>query len=107
MARNFSEAGGVKVVKLITVVFVYPPRFISIEQRDENCGFAHFELRLPGDASPVPYVFIQYAEGIAGFGESGTHFLVDDNLRENVLPWFVNLPTAFSRLKLIKMFGSM
>ena len=68
-----------EVVHRPGMALVDRPRLKAIQHSSKHYRFVDLDLCLRGDASSVPHIFVESAEGSTGLGESGVYFVVDDN----------------------------
>ena len=68
-----------EVVHLPEMALVDHPRLTAIEQSSKHYRFVDHDLCLRGDASSVPRILVESAEGSSCLGESGVDLVVDDD----------------------------
>ena len=68
-----------EVVHLPGMALVDRPRLKAIEHSGKHYRFVDLDLCLRGDASSVPHILVESAEGSTCLGGSGVYFVVDNN----------------------------
>ena len=67
-----------EVVDLPGMALIDQPRITAIEHSGKHYRFVDLDLCLRVDASSVPHILVESAEGSTCLGESGVDLVVDD-----------------------------
>ena len=67
-----------EVVDLPGMALVDHPRITAIEHSGKHYSFVDLDLCLRGDASSVPHILVESADGRTCLGKSGVDLVVDE-----------------------------
>ena len=95
-----------EVVHLPGMALVDRPRLTATEHSGKHYRFVDLDLCLRGDASSVPHILVESAEGPLALAILVLMSSSMTTVRESVLPRYVNLSTNLSLCTLTEMLGS-